>query len=90
MNKNQMMEELSEYDNLIRAMGALFYTSKRMQETIPCVFQCWKEYIFEKKAKKIRTFLSNDKKNTAPQPKNPVNFDSTELGGKVLESKDFS
>lgn len=32
------MDELSEYDNLIKAMGALFYTSKRMQDVIPCVF----------------------------------------------------
>lgn len=38
LNKNQMMNELSEYDNLIKAMGALFYTSKKMGEVIPCVF----------------------------------------------------
>lgn len=38
VSKNQMMEELQEYDNLIRAMGALFYTSKRMGEVMPCVF----------------------------------------------------
>lgn len=38
LNKNQMMNELSEYDNLIKAMGALFYTSKKMEEVIPCVF----------------------------------------------------
>jgi hypothetical protein len=30
LTKTQMMEKLSEYDNLIKAMGALFYTSKRM------------------------------------------------------------
>ena len=33
-----MMDELSEYDNLIRAMGALFYTSKRMGDQVPCIF----------------------------------------------------
>lgn len=38
MNKNQMMEELSIYENLIAAMGALFYVSKRMNEKIPCIF----------------------------------------------------
>ncbi len=56
------MEELSEYDNLITAMAALFYTNKRMTEIIPCIFQNWKEYAFESKARKIRTFLSNEKK----------------------------
>jgi hypothetical protein len=57
-----MMEELSEYDNLIKAMGALFYTSKRMSEAVPCIFQGWKEMAFESKAKKIRTMLSESKK----------------------------
>ncbi len=56
------MDELSEYDNLIRAMGALFYTSKRMSDIIPCVFQAWKEHSFEMKAKKIIQLLSDSKK----------------------------
>jgi hypothetical protein len=30
LSKEKMMKELAEYENLIRAMGALFYTSKRM------------------------------------------------------------
>lgn len=60
MNKNQMMEELSEYDNLIRAMGALFYTSKKMGEEIPCIFQTWKEFTFERRARKIRHIISID------------------------------
>jgi hypothetical protein len=33
-----MMKKLADYDNLIAAMGALFYTSKRMGDTVPCVF----------------------------------------------------
>ncbi len=33
-----MMDELSEYDNLIKAMGALFFTSKRMTDLVPCIF----------------------------------------------------
>jgi hypothetical protein len=65
LNKNQMMNELSEYDNLIKAMGALFYTSKKMGEVIPCVFQSWKEFAFESRAKKIHNFLSNEKKQKA-------------------------
>lgn len=28
--KTQLMEKLEEFDNLINAMGALFYVSKRM------------------------------------------------------------
>ena len=58
-----MMDELSEYDNLIRAMGALFYTSKKMGDLVPCIFQAWKEHSFEIKAKKIRQLLSESKKN---------------------------
>jgi hypothetical protein len=38
LGKRQLMEELTEYDNLIRAMGALFYTSKQMTDTVPCIF----------------------------------------------------
>lgn len=60
-----MMNELSEYDNLIKAMGALFFTSKKMGEVIPCVFQSWKDYAFENRAKKIHKFLSNEKKQKA-------------------------
>jgi hypothetical protein len=50
ISKNQMMEELAEYDNLIKAMAALFFTSKRMGETVPCIFQAWKEHAFECRA----------------------------------------
>ena len=38
LGKKEMMQELSEYDNLIKAMGALFYTSKRMGNVVPCIF----------------------------------------------------
>ena len=38
LSKQEMMESLAEYDNLIKAMGALFYTSKRMTNVVPCVF----------------------------------------------------
>ncbi len=68
MNKNQMMEELSIYENLISAMGALFYINKRMSEKIPCIFQAMKEYTFESKAKKIHQFLSNEKKKAVSNP----------------------
>jgi len=54
-----MMEELAEYDNLIRAMGAMFYTSKRMADKVPTVFQAWKEYSFEMRARKIHSILSD-------------------------------
>ena len=57
------MDELSEYDNLIRAMGALFYTSKRMSEAVPCIFQAWKETAFENRARRIRNLLSESKNN---------------------------
>ena len=53
------MHELTEYDNLIRAMGALFYTQKKMSNLIPCMFQAWKDMAFENRAKKIRNILSS-------------------------------
>lgn len=65
LNKPDMMEALAEYDNLIRAMGALFYTSKGISEVVPCVFRSWKEFAFESKAKKIRHLLSKDKQAQA-------------------------
>ena len=36
--RREMMENLVEYDNLIKAMGSLFYVSKRISDTVPCVF----------------------------------------------------
>ena len=83
-----MMNELSEYDNLIRAMGALFYTSKKMSEVVPCVFQNWKEFAFESKAKKIHQFLSNEKKMRAQQEA-IADFDMTQSLG-ATGGVDFS
>ena len=57
------MEQLQEYDNLIRAMGALFYTSKRMGDLVPCIFQAWKDISFENRAKNIRNMLSDSENN---------------------------
>ena len=92
MNKNQMMEELSIYENLISAMGALFYVNKRMNEKIPCIFQSLKEYTFEAKARKIRKLLSNEKKIKAANATAGVRaqgtFETTD--GNVFDSKDFS
>ena len=88
MSKNQMIEELQEYHNLVRAMAALFYISKLMGEVIPCVFQNWKEFAFETKAKKIRNLVTNEKKSA---------FEMSGLinggGGirpAVFDNKDFS
>ena len=68
ISKNQMMDELAEYENLIRAMGALFYTSKRMSDIVPSVFQAWKEHAFEVRANKIINYISNSKKNQGETP----------------------
>ena len=38
MKKSKMIDELAEYDNLIKAMGAFFYTSKKMSDVVPVVF----------------------------------------------------
>jgi len=38
LNKEHMIEKLGEYENLIKAIGALQFTSKYMQNTVPLVF----------------------------------------------------
>ena len=57
--KKQLMVKLEEYDNLINAMGALFYVSKQMVNKVPCAFEAWKEFAFEKRASKIHDMLSS-------------------------------
>ena len=57
--KEQLMAKLEQFDNLINAMGALFYASKRMTSQIPCVFNAWKDFAFEKKGQKIRDLISS-------------------------------
>jgi len=89
ISKNQMMEELAEYDNLIKAMAALFFTSKRMGETVPCIFQAWKEHAFECRAQKIRTLLSNEKRGTL-ETTEPLGVTAVNRGPGMLETKDFS
>ena len=67
LGKHQMMDELSEYDNLIRAMGALFYTSKKMSNIVPCIIQAWKEIAFENRANKIRNLISDSEADIKQQ-----------------------
>mmetsp|Transcript_14619 Transcript_14619/g.14248 ORF Transcript_14619/g.14248 Transcript_14619/m.14248 type:complete len:109 (+) Transcript_14619:193-519(+) len=68
-----MMDELAEYDNLIRALGALFYTSKKMTDLVPCIFQAWKERSFEKRASNIINIMSDQQletqKKSPPKPR---------------------
>ena len=54
-----MMDQLGEYDNLIKAIGALQYTSKYMANIVPIAFQAWKEMVFEKRANRIHEMLSS-------------------------------
>ena len=51
------MIKLEEYDNLISAMGALFYVSKKMTGVVPCVFSVWKEIAIERRAGRIHEML---------------------------------
>ena len=53
------MDQLGEYDNLIKAIGALQYTSKYMANIVPIAFQAWKEMVFEKRANRIHEMLSS-------------------------------
>ena len=45
--KDLLKEKLGDFDNLINAMGALFYVSKRMIGLIPCCLEAWKAFAFE-------------------------------------------
>ena len=54
-----MMKRLGEYENLIKAIGALQFTSKYMGNNIPVIFQKWKELVFEKRANRIHDMLSS-------------------------------
>lgn len=49
---------MEDFDNLINAMGALFYVSKRMVGLIPCCLEAWKSFAFEQQASKIHELLS--------------------------------
>lgn len=65
MNKDQfhekeiMMEKLSEYDNLIKAIGALSFVQQQMANHVPLIFRAWKEFVFEKNANRIHDLLSS-------------------------------
>ena len=55
-----MMEQLSEYDNLIKAIGALSFVQNQMANKVPLVFRAWKEFVFERRANRIREVLSSN------------------------------
>lgn len=58
LDHSSLMHKLEDYDTLINAMGALFYVSKRMVSQIPCCFEAWKDFAFERRAGKIHEMLS--------------------------------
>ena len=59
LEKRVMMDQLGEYENLIRAIGALQYTSRNMANVVPVVFRAWKEMAFERRANRIHDMLSS-------------------------------
>lgn len=59
LEKRIMMDQLGEYENLIKAIGALQYTSRYMAHVLPVVFRSWKEMAFEKRANRIHDMLSS-------------------------------
>lgn len=60
LKKNALMNKLG-HDKIVKKslLAALFYVSKRMSKAIPCIFQAWKEYTFERRASKIHELLSS-------------------------------
>jgi len=59
LDKRIMMDQFGEYDNLIKAIGALQYTSRYMANIVPVIFRVWKEMAFERRANKIHDMLSS-------------------------------
>lgn len=60
------MVRLDDYETLIGAMGALFYISKKMAREVPCCFEQWKTFAFERRASKLHEMLSTATMATAP------------------------
>jgi len=60
-NKEIMMDQLLEYDNLIKAIGALSYVQSNMANLMPLCFRAWKEAVFERRANRILDILSSDR-----------------------------
>lgn len=80
MPKQQLMKKLEVFDNLINAMGALFYASKRMQTQVPCVFQSWKDHVFESRAGKLHELISSGNISlTSPNKSDLKSFSGTLL-----------
>ena len=74
------MVKLEQFDNLINAMGALFYASKKMQTQVPCVFQAWKDHVFERRAGKIHELISSGNNSlTSPNKSDIKSFSGTML-----------
>lgn len=63
--QEEMMEQLRPYNNLIKSIGALQYTTKYMQNHVPVIFRAWKEMVFEKKAKRLHVLLSSGSNNAS-------------------------
>ena len=59
LEKKLMIEKLSEYRNLTKAIGALSYVRTKMTNVMPLVFNAWKEYVFERKANRLHDMLSS-------------------------------
>ena len=58
-------------------MGALFYASKRMTTQVPCVFEAWKNFAFEKQAGKIHELISSGNSLTSPNKSEIKSFEAT-------------
>lgn len=69
MNKEHLMAKLGRDKNSKRALlAALFFVSKRMSTAVPCIFQAWKDHVFERKAGKIHDMLSSHFSNDFSDP----------------------
>ena len=59
LEKKLMIDKLSEYRNLTKAIGALSYVRTKMTNVMPLVFNAWKEHVFERKANRLHDMLSS-------------------------------
>ena len=78
------MEKLEDVDNLVNAMGALFYVSRKISSQIPCIFEAWKGIVFEKQADKIHTLISSGNVSVTSPNKSDIKSLEGTVGGKPM------
>ena len=78
--KPVMMEKLIEYDNLIKAIGALQYVSQNITNLVPLCFKGWKDVVFERRANRIMDILSSQDEVSSKMKREVLHVDDEDEG----------